>query len=165
MGLLICVIFSTFLFCDQSRSHPLVLSDFPSVCRCRGSPSWQSQSTCPTKAPCLQKASSRDSPVSSFLCFTFSLLAVTSPLFRTEKREKRWRLVGGGWKSVSQGTIPLSGMTQQENIPTPCSTSPARPPSQHSWVISERCSGVSRMFKHVEYSQGSYRSVCPPLVQ
>lgn len=51
-------------------------------------------------------------------------------------RKKKKRLVGGGWKSVSQGMIPLSGKTQQENIPTQGSTSAA--PLWHSRMISER---------------------------
>lgn len=84
--LLICVIFSTFLFCDQSNrlTHSFWLSvrfslqgvSVMATPRGRSNPC-----ACPTKASCLQDAPSRDSPVSVLLCSTF-MLAVSSALLR-----------------------------------------------------------------------------------
>lgn len=91
-GLLICVIISTFLFCDQSsgqsRSHPLsVLSGFSICFSLQGSSVMlllrgRAVPTCPAEVLCLQKCSKQGFPVSLLCCFTFSLLTVRSALFR-----------------------------------------------------------------------------------
>lgn len=90
--MLICVIISTFLFCDQSsgqsRSHPLsVLSGFSICFSLQGSSVMlllrgRAVPTCPAEVLCLQKCSKQGFPVSLLCCFTFSLLTVRSALFR-----------------------------------------------------------------------------------